>query len=213
MDIRIRAQVRRREVVGKGDTMATQEPRPLWPRGHARPGWLTRALAAILALTLSTILALTLPHAMPSSGHAAAPALERLDVHSMSMGSEEREINLAVGTGNECATSLTPGQYCLRYSVTVDDQPIDVGFGTISSSDVQTSGPTFALHLNTATASFHHLHGSGGPINVVWTPGPNSPPTTARGHTTALAAASIVGTVDGNPLAGTQLQASVLTTQ
>jgi hypothetical protein len=193
--------------------MATQEPLPLRPRGQARLGWLTRALAAILALTLSTILALTLPHAMPSSGHAAAPALERLDIHSMSTGSEEREINLAVGTGNECASALTPGQYCLRYSVTLDDQPIDVGFGAISSSAVQMSGPTLALHLNTATAGFHHLHGSGGPINVIWTPHSHSRPTTAHGHTTALAAASVVGTVDGNPLAGTQVQASVLTTQ
>jgi hypothetical protein len=52
---------------------------------------------------------------MPSSGHAAPPTLVSLDVHSTSTDSQETEINLAVGTGNDCQTSLNPGQYCLRY--------------------------------------------------------------------------------------------------
>jgi hypothetical protein len=196
--------------VGKGDTMATDDPLPIRQHVGARLGWLTRALAAILALTLSTILALTLPHAMPSYGHAAAPRVERLDLHWSSMDSQEIQVNLAVGTGNDCQTTLNPGQYCLRYSVTQDDQPKDIGVGVIPSSAVQINGSTLAIHLNTTKANFRHRHGSGGSINLTWHLGRRGSPTTARRHTTTLTPTTVVGTIDGYRLAGAQLQASYL---
>jgi hypothetical protein len=190
--------------------MATHTSLPIRQHVGAHLGWLTRALAAIFALTLSTILALTLPRAMLSSGHAASPRVERIDLHWSSMDSQEIEVNLAVGTGNDCQTTLKPGQYCLRYSVTQDDQPKDVGVGVIPSSAVQILGSTLAIHLNTATANFRHRHGTGGSINLSWYLGRRGSPTTARRHTTTLTPTRVVGTIDGHRLAGAQLQASYL---
>jgi hypothetical protein len=190
--------------------MATHDPLPIRQQAGARLGRLTRALAAILALTLPVILALTLPHAMPSSGHAASPVLKRLDFHSTSLGSGEIELNLAVGTGNDCQTSLHPGQYCLRYSVTVDEQPKDVGFGVIPSSDVRVNGSTLALRIDTTKATLHHLYGSGGLINLTWHLGRHGSPATARHQTTTLTPTTVVGTIDGYSVAGTQVQASYL---
>ena len=171
---------------------------------------LTRALAAMLALTLLTVLALTLPHAMPSSGQTAPSRVERVDLHWSSMDSQETEVNLAVGTGHDCQTRLNSGEYCLRYSVTQDDQPKDVGFGVISSNDVQINGSTLAIHVNTTTAHFHHRHGSGGSIDVTLALGRPGSPTTARRHTTSLAGARAAGAIDGYRLAGAQLHASYL---
>jgi hypothetical protein len=190
--------------------MATHESRSLRQRVHARPAWLIRALAPILGLTLSTAFALTLPHAMPSTGQAAPPQVERVDLHWSSIDSEETEVNLAVGTGDDCQTTLTLGQYCLRYSVTQEDQPKDIGFGVIPSSAVRINGPTLAIRLDTTQATFHHLFGSGGTIDVTVTPGRLGSPKTARGHTTSLAAAEAGGAIDGFRLARTQLQAAVL---
>ena len=190
--------------------MATHDPLSIRQRVGARLGTLTRALAAILVLTLSTVLALTLPHAMPSSGQAAPPRVERVDLHWSSTDSQQTEVNLALGTGHDCQTTPNSGQYCLRYSVTQDDQPKDVGFGVISSNDVQINGSTLAIHLNTTKANFHHRYGSGGLIDVTLTLGTPGSRATARRHVTSLAAAKAAGVIDGYRLVGAQLHASYL---
>ena len=147
---------------------------------------------------------------MPLSGQAAPLRVERVDLHWSSIDSQETEVNLAIGTGDDCQTTLPPGQYCLRYSVTQDDEPKDVGFGVIPSSEVQINGSTLAIRLDTTQATFHHLVGSGGSIDVTVTPGRLGSPATARRHTTSLAAAKAAGAIDGYRLAGAQLQASYL---
>jgi hypothetical protein len=157
---------------------------------------------------------LTLPCAIPSRGHAASGTLEQADVHlDTYIGSQELEINVAVGTRDDCTTPLNGGQYCMRYSVVLDDQPIDVAFGPIPSSAIQMTGSTITLSLNSVKANLHHLHGSGGPLSMTWKLSPGSLPVTARSHTTTLTPATVAGTVLGHPLAGTILQASVLTAQ
>jgi hypothetical protein len=195
--------------------MATHDPLPIRQPVHARPGWLTHTLAAILVLILSAILALTLPRALAASGSAASPALEQADVHldtsnTTSTGSQEFEVNVAVGTRNDCETPLNPGQYCIRYSVVLDDQPLDAAFGPIPSSAIQMTGSTITLSLNSAHANLHHLRGSGGPLSIIWKLSPGALP--VAGHSSTLSPATVDGTVLGHKLAGPILQASVLTT-
>ena len=181
---------------------------PSGPAARARRRRLTGALAALLLLALALLL--TLPRLMPSEGQAAAPLLGDADVH---VDGPELEINVALSqTQKSCGATALNGQFCLRYSIVEDEAPVAGGYGVIAASDVTLSGAGVTLHTNTASyPGFHLLKGAGGVLSIHWTARPGASPVRAHGRTSTLAPATVQGTVLGENLAGSFVQAGVLT--
>jgi hypothetical protein len=178
---------------------------------RASPRSILRILVLPIALSLGVVaytVSQTIVHTVsPASGPAASQAIGRADVH---IYNSSVELNLSITrTENACQTPLN-GQFCLRYSVVVDERAVQVGYGLIPRGAVRMTGSNIILSTDTKTNRFHHVVGPGGPISVTWTEQPGSSSVAAANQTSSLSPAWVQGTVIGQALTGPGLEASVL---
>jgi hypothetical protein len=155
------------------------------------------------AYTASQVVA----HVAASSGNGAAQLIGRADLH---LDNTSVELSVSITqTESTCQAPLN-GQYCLRYSMAVDEKPVQTGYGLIPNGDVDFRGSSISIDVDTSTSRFHHIVGSGGPISVTWTWQPGATPVTSANQTSTLSPATVQGTVLGQALTGSGLVASVL---
>lgn len=141
-----------------------------------------------------------------SAAHAAGVQVARADVHAEAvLNGKDLELNLAITqTGNDCQAP-TNGQVCLRYSILLDEKPIEVGYGLIPASQVTVSASAIVLKTDTRTIpNFVHLAGSGGPITLSWK---------ALTSKSALHTASVQGSMVGHAVPGKGVVAAIQMTQ
>jgi hypothetical protein len=138
---------------------------------------------------------------------SSAQAIGRADVH---LDTINIELSVSITqTESTCEAPLN-GQFCVRYSMAVDETPVQMGYGLIPNGDVTTTGSSISISVDTRTGRFHHIVGSGGPISVTWTTQPGATPVVAANQTSTLSPATVQGTVLGHSLTGLGLVASVL---
>lgn len=161
------------------------------------------AFAVLLALSISLSSTLTgglaaapLTHLFAST--TTAGPIESADLHFETPGGIEVDLSITQ-TREDCGVPLN-GQTCLRYSVMRGDTIIQSGDGLIPNSDVQESGSTITLSLNSSSAHYHRILGAGGPISITWTV--NSPK--------VLWTAPVKGSVVAVGLPTTDIHASVI---
>jgi hypothetical protein len=147
-----------------------------------------------------------------SRGQAIASSpIDMADIH---LASSTYEFDLAITqTKNDCNQALTNGSVCLRYTLTVDETPIEAGYGVISGSTLQTNGANTTLTVDTSRASspdFHRLRGSGGSISITWHQAFAGTVMSERGRSSRLWTCTAGGVALGRNLSGPSMHASML---
>lgn len=194
--------------------------RPSAGTAHARR-WRAWRPAPVIALVVALLALATTGGSSAANGavrgsnrvaFGAHPRIERADLHVDDLPSAPGlEVDLEITeTRDDCETPLQ-GQVCLRYGISQDDAPIQIGYGLIPISAVRLSSSAFTL----ATDTRHDPHvtclaGAGGLISLTWSVPLGVPhPTNQR---TALAVATVQGSIMGYTIPNTHVTAGVLIT-
>lgn len=192
-------------------------------RLHTRfvAAWKTRhlllALALILALGIlsaargtATASGSVLSAHSGSAARATHDLIGRADVHvDGTLGASEFELDLSISqTQNDCQAPLR-GRVCLRYSISLDDQPLQSGYGVIPMGDVIVSANSITLKLDT-----HHesavirTSGTGGIIALTWSTPSRLPQPASRAA--MLAIPTVRGSVIGYTIPSADVTAGLL---
>jgi hypothetical protein len=124
-------------------------------------------------------------------------------------GDTELEMNLAISqTANDCQTPLL-GEFCLRYDILLDDEPVQAGYGLIPLSDVSVTASSVTLRVDTRhEPRVTQTEGDGGLIQLTWALSAGLPRPAL--HATGVAAATVRGSVIGYAVPANGVTASVL---
>lgn len=173
-------------------------------------GVLLLAVAALAASALPMSPSAHASHVSASSAPARRMLISRVDLHVDDLpGDAELEVDLSISqTESDCQTALH-GQFCLRYNILRDDMPVESGYGVIPTGDVQVSGSTVTLRIDTR----HEPHvirtsGTGGLISLTWSSASALPRPAARA--TALTPATVRGSIVNFTIPSTNVTAGIL---
>lgn len=184
-------------------------PAAIWSWRPPRVPTLVCLLAIVLA-GVGVVAARAQPQVNAASAPAAAQLIERLDAHVDDLPSApELEMDLSLSqTIDDCGVPLH-GQFCLRYSISEDDVPVQAGYGLIPASQVKVHGPVITLVTNTARdPGFVRVAGAGGVIAVTWTAFGSLP--RVASHVAAMQGTSAHGTIVGMAIPSTNVTSAVV---
>lgn len=180
-----------------------------WPRHLLRVPALLCMLAVVL-FGAGVAVARILPHASAAPARPTPQLIERLDAHVDDLANmPDFEMDLSLSqTIDDCGAPLR-GQFCLRYSITNDDVPVQAGYGLIPASQVRVHGSTITLVTNTARdRGFVHVAGRGGLISITWTAPRNLPIVASR--SAAMGEITARGSIIGTAIPSSDVTAAVV---
>src|SRR6185437_1894081 len=124
-------------------------------------------------------------------------------------GDTELEMNLTISqTASDCQTPLYD-EFCLRYDILLDDEPVQSGYGLIPLSEVSVTASSVTLRVDTRhEPRVIRTAGAGGLIQLTWAL-PAGLPRPAL-HATGVAAATVLGSLIGYAVPANGVTASVL---
>lgn len=190
----------RGRALGKKLRAALRTRRALW------------ATACVLALSALLVVSGSGGQGASASSRTAAgrTLIESADVHVDDLASDPGlEINLSISeTRNDCGKPLN-GQICLRYSISRDDMPDEVGYGLIPRSALTVSRSMIMLKTDTRyDPQIKRIAGAGGLISLKWFTLSRLPQPAS--HSAALVVPSVQGSILGYAIPSTNVTSGVL---
>jgi len=187
-----------------------------WPPGTRFLGaWRMRRAIPVVAIVLA-IGALSasaiLGDQVTSAGARVAGhiLIRQADLHvDTTIGDDELEVDLSISQmQNDCETPLR-GRFCLRYTILLEDKPIQSGYGLMPSGNVETAESSITLWVDTShEPGVIRTAGTGGTIALTWST-LAALPRPVQGAS-ALTSASVQGSIVGYVIPRTNVTAGVL---